>query len=179
LLVTRGQLFPQPQCDDFGASAVIDADAKPEKLTLPFRTKWIVPLILPIIVDIPAIWNKNLIQALLAYSLDTSLTDLILQEARTEARDQLFGKADKNPKYVEGMKSELEKNGHIVELLYTNRKETLQNVERLVIDEKLLCVKAATNGTLDKDERHLFWSKWKTDNYAMLINQLGFKTQAS
>ena len=33
------------------------------------------------------------------------MTDLILQEARTEARDQLFGKADENPKYVEGMKS--------------------------------------------------------------------------
>ena len=49
------------------------------------------------------------------------MTDLILQEARTEARDQLFDKADKNPKYVEGMKSELEKNGHIVELLYTQK----------------------------------------------------------
>ena len=93
------------ECDDFGASAVIDAGAKLEKPTLPFRTQWIVPLILPIIVDTPAIWNKNLRQALLAYSSDTSLTDLILQEARTEARDQLFGKADKNPKYAEGMKS--------------------------------------------------------------------------
>ena len=27
------------ECDDFGASAVIDVDAKPEKLTWPFRTK--------------------------------------------------------------------------------------------------------------------------------------------
>ena len=50
---------------------------------------------------------------------------LILQEARTEAKAQLFGKADKNVKYVEGMKSEFEKDGHIVELLYTNSKETL------------------------------------------------------
>ena len=52
---------------------------------------------------------------------------LILQEARTEAKAQLFGKADEYVKYAEGMKSELEKNGHIVELLYTNRKETLRN----------------------------------------------------
>ena len=48
-----------------------------------------------------------------------------------------------------------------------------------MIGEELLCVKAATNGTLDKDEHRLFWSKWKTDNYASLVNQLGFKTQAS
>ena len=38
------------ECDEFGAS-VVDVDAEPEKLTSPFRTKWIVPLILPIIVD--------------------------------------------------------------------------------------------------------------------------------
>ena len=179
----------------------------------------------------------------MAYGLDTLLTDLILQEARTEAKAQLFGKAEENVKYSEGMKSELEKNGHIVELLYMNRKETLRNVERLVIDEELLCVlslcplcgllqlievqsrcsdhlsrpplsrrspyrpskqctaitrkcwtyrwpsrrpcglkasvEAFTNGTLDNDERCLFWSTWKTDNYTLLVNQLGFKTQAS
>ena len=27
------------KCNDFGASAVIDVDTKPEKLTWPFRTK--------------------------------------------------------------------------------------------------------------------------------------------
>ena len=48
-----------------------------------------------------------------------------------------------------------------------------------MIGEELLRVKAATNGTLDKDKHHLFWSKWKTDNYVLLVNQLGFKTQAS
>ena len=79
--------------NDFGASAIIDVDAKPEKLTWPFPTKWIIPLILPIIVDTPAILNKNLRQALLAYGSDTLLTDSILQEARTEVKAQLFGKA--------------------------------------------------------------------------------------
>ena len=54
------------ECDEFGAS-VIDVDAELEKLTLPFWTVWIVPLILPIIVDTPAISNKNFRQALLAY----------------------------------------------------------------------------------------------------------------
>jgi len=34
-------------------------------------------------------------------------------------------------------------------------------------------------GRSNKDERCLFWSNWKTDNYALLVNKLGFKTQAS
>jgi hypothetical protein len=132
------------ECDKFGAS-IIDVDAEPGKLTSPFRTKWIVPLILPIIVDTPAILNKNLRQALSAYGKEHLLTDSILQEARTEAKAQLFGIAEENVKYAEGMKLELEKHGHVVELMYTSRKETLRNVEHLVIGEELLCVKSVTN----------------------------------
>ena len=141
--------------------------------------KWITPLILPIILETPSISNKNLRQALSAYGKDHSLTDSILQEARTEAKAQLFGVAEENVRYAEGMKSELEKDGHVVELMYTSRKDTLRNVEWLVIGEEMIHLKSATNGTLNKDERCQFWSKWKTDNYALLINQLGFKTQDS
>ena len=166
------------ECDEFGASTVVeDVDAEPEKITLPFRTKWIVPLILPIILETPSISNKNLRQALSAYGKEHSLTDSILQEARTEAKAQLFGVAEENVRYAEGMKLELEKDGHVVKLIHTSRKDTLCNVERLVIGEEMIRLKSAANGTLDKDERHQFWSKWKTDNYALIVNQLGFKTQ--
>ncbi len=148
-------------------------DAITEKFTSPFRTKWIVPLILSIIIDSPAISNKNLRHALSAYGKEHSLTDSILQEARSDAKAQLFGVAEENVQYAEGMKLELEKDGHIVELMYTNRKATLRNVERLVVAEELLRLKPATNGTLDRDERRQFWSNWKKDNYALLVNQLG------
>ena len=94
------------ECDEFGGS-VADVDALPEKLTLPFWTKWIVLLILLIIVDTSTIPNKNLRQALSAYGKEHSLTNLILQEARTKAKAQLFGIAKDNVKYAEGMKSEL------------------------------------------------------------------------
>jgi hypothetical protein len=116
------------ECDEFGGYVVDVSAVPPEKLILPFRTKWIVPLILPIIVNTPAITNKNLSQALLAYRKEHSLTDSILQEARTKAKAQLFGIAEENVKYAEGMKLELEKDGHVVELMYTTRKETLHYV---------------------------------------------------
>jgi hypothetical protein len=46
------------ECDEFKGS---------KKLTSPFRTKWIVPLILPIILESPTISNKNLRTALSSY----------------------------------------------------------------------------------------------------------------
>ena len=121
--------------------------------------------------------NKDLRHALSAYGKEHSLTDSILQEARSDAKAQLFGIAAENVQYAEGMKLELEKDGHIVELMYTNRKATLRNVEQLVVAEELLRLKSATNSTLDRDERRLFWSNWKKDNYALLVNQLGYKSQ--
>ncbi len=83
----------------------------------------------------PAISNKNLRHALSAYGKEHSLTYSILQEARSDAKAQLFGIAAENVKYAEGMKSELEKDGHIVKLMYTSRKATLRNVEQLVIGD--------------------------------------------
>ena len=63
------------------------------------------------------------------------MTDSVLQEARINAKAQLFGVAEDNVKFTEGMKSELEKEGHVVELVYTSRKDTLKNIERLVDGE--------------------------------------------
>ena len=57
------------------------------------------------------------------------LTDSVLQEARINAKAQLFGVAEDNVKFTEGMKSELEKEGHVVELVYTSRKDTLKKIE--------------------------------------------------
>jgi len=95
------------------------------------------------------------------------------------AKAQLFDVAEDNVKFAEGMKSELEKEGHIVELVYTSRKDTLKNIEQLVVGEELIRLKNETNGTLGREERRQFLSQWKTDNYTSLIKQLGFKTQHS
>ena len=61
--------------------------------------------------------------------------------------------------------------------MYKKRKETLQNIEQLVVGEELLHLKSAYNSTLNRDERRQFWSKWKTKNYALLVNQLIYKSQ--
>ncbi len=134
------------------------------------------PLILLVILDTPGISNKNLRQYLLGYGKVHALTDSILQEARTEAKAQLFGKSEENVKYAEGMKTYLERIGHVVKLRYTSRKETIQNVEHLVVSEELLCLKAKDNSTLNKEGRSANWNTWKKENYDLLVNQLGYKT---
>jgi hypothetical protein len=149
--------------DEFG-SAALNFNTGIEKLTSPFRTKWIVPLILPIILESPAISNMNLRVALSLYGKEHALTDLILQEARSNAKAQLFGVAEDNVKFAEGMKSELEKERRIVELVYTSRKDTLKYIERLVVGEEVIRLKNETNGTLDREECRQFWSQWKTDH---------------
>jgi len=130
----------------------MDVEDMPEKLNLPFRLKWIVPLILSIIIDSPAMSSKDLRHTLSAYGKEHSLTDSILQEARSDVKAQLFGIPAENVQYAEGMTLELEKDGHIVDLIYTERNTTLCNVEQLVVAEELLRLKSATNGTLDRDE---------------------------
>jgi hypothetical protein len=159
----------------------VGLDCTPTKLpskkpTSPFRTKWIMPLILSVIVDTPAISNKNLRQYLSGYGKDHTLTDSILQEARTEAKAQLLGNSEENVNYTEGMKTYLVRNGHVVELRYTSRKETLRNVERLVVSEELQHLKAKDNSTLNKEGRSAYWNTWKLENYDLLVNQLGYKT---
>jgi hypothetical protein len=145
----------------------------PQKPTLPFWTKWIVPLILPVIVDTPGISNKNLRQYLSRYGKDHALTDSIMQEARTEAKVQLFGKSEENVKYAKRMKTYLERSGHVIELRYTSRKETIGNVDHLVVSKELLCLKAKDNSTLNKEGRSAYWNTWKKENYNLLVNQLG------
>jgi hypothetical protein len=71
-----------------------------------------VPLILPVIIDTPAILNNNLQQFLSPYGLDYALTNSILQEARSEVTSQLFGMLEENVQYAEGMRTYLERSGH-------------------------------------------------------------------
>ena len=41
-------------------------------------------------------------------------------------------------RYAKSVKEELEKRGHIVRMVYTERRETLKNIEVIVLSEELL-----------------------------------------
>ncbi len=108
-----------------------------EKHCSPFKSAMVVPVILGLISDNPGFTNKTLRGYLKAYGKEYALTDSILQEARTAARTLLFGTAKINVTYAKTVKNELVKQGHIVCVMYTGRRETLKNIEVIILSEKL------------------------------------------
>ena len=97
-----------------------------ERYYSPFKTAMVVPLILSLIAGIPGCTNKTLRGFLKGYGNEYALTESILQEAKSAARLQLFGCPGINVTHAETVKSELEKLGHIIQLKYTGRRETLK-----------------------------------------------------
>jgi hypothetical protein len=135
----------------------------------------VVPVILGLILDNPGCTNKTLWGYLKAYGKEYVLMESILQEARTAARTLLFGTAKINVTYAETVKNELVNRGHIVRMRYTGRRETLKNIEVIILSEELLRLKHLDNSTLDKDERFALIVKWKKDHRELLMEQLGPK----
>jgi hypothetical protein len=135
-----------------------------EKYYSPFKTSMVAPLILGMIADNPGCSNKMLRSFLKMHGKEYAFTESILQEARTAARTQLFGTPEVNVRYVHTVKEELEKRGHIVRMVYTEQRETLKNIEVIVLSEELLRCKHIDNSTMNKEERNAFISKWKAEN---------------
>ncbi len=71
--------------------------------------------------------------------------------------------------------NEMKAQGHIVQMKFTMRRETLKNIERLVISEELLRRKYLDNSVLNANERKVFWNNWKNKNRKLIIEKLGRK----
>jgi hypothetical protein len=97
---------------------------------------------------------------------------LIIQAARTNARSEIFGDPTENCKYAVHVKNALKSEGHIVELHFTNRKETIQNVEQIVLSDELLRLKEFDGSFLEPHEQCQFVDKWKEEHEELLVGQL-------
>ncbi len=161
--------------DDFATLNLNKFNNAKEREQAPFKTVMIVQLIIRIVAENPAVTNKTLRGFLNSYGREYALTELVLNEACCSARMALFRTPELNVKYVDNIKEELRKRGHIVRMKYTNRRETLKNIERLVISEEILCRKHADNSTMSANDRKAFIDKWKADNGELLREQLGPK----
>ncbi len=61
----------------------------------------------------------------------------MLQNARTEVRKLIFGASTENVSYASVLREELEKAGHFMSLSFTTRKETIKNVEKIIIADEI------------------------------------------
>jgi hypothetical protein len=59
---------------------------------------------------------------------------------------------------------------------FTNRKETIKNVKKIIIADEVLHLKDAHLEDLAPNDRHAFVSKWMNGNSKILVKQVGFKS---
>jgi hypothetical protein len=136
----------------------------------------IVPLIATTIAKTPMVPNKLLRKILEPYRKAYCFTDNILQNAQTEACKLIFGVTEENVGYSSFLKDKLEKLGHSVLLSFTNQKETIKNVEKIIIADEVLRRKDAHLEVLAPNGRCAFVSKWMNDNSKILVKQLVWKS---
>ncbi len=99
----------------------------------PFQTNMIVPLIATTIAKTPMALNKVVRMILELYGIAYCFTDIILQSSRTKARKLIFGVPLENVGCASFLKNELEKLGNLVSLSFTNQKETIKNIKKLLL----------------------------------------------
>ncbi len=161
--------------DDFATMNLDKYNNAKEREQTPFKTVMIVPLIIRIVAENPAVTNKTLRVFLNSYGREYALTESVLNKACCSAHVELFGTSELNVKYANNIQEELRKRGHIVRMKYTDRRETLKNIERLVISEEILLWKHSDNSTMSANDRKAFIDKWKANNGELLHEQLGPK----
>jgi hypothetical protein len=97
--------------------------------------------------------NKLTRKILEPYGKAYCFTDNILQNARTKVRKLIFGVPEENVGYASFIKDDLEKLGHFVMPSFTNQKETIQNVEKIIIADEVLHRKEAHLDKLAPNKR--------------------------
>jgi hypothetical protein len=142
----------------------------------PFRMNMNVLLIATTTSETPMVSNKGLRNILKPYGKAYCFTDNILQNSQTKARKLIFGVPKENVGYASFLKDELEKLGHFVLLSFTNQKETIKNLEKIIIADEVLCRKDAHLEDLAPNNRRAFVLKWMNDNFEILLKQLGWNS---
>ncbi len=132
----------------------------------------VVPIILGAVAETPGIAYQSLREILKPYAKDYALTDSILQEGRDIAKDVLFGLAEENVQYAEGLQAELRASGHDVKLLFWDRKQTIGQVGAVVLSEEMAQLKKLKT-MMDLEQQKRYVKRWKKDNEIFLNNVFG------
>ena len=142
----------------------------------PLSHLWVVPIIRSAVEKNPGVDYEALRNLIRPYAKDYSITNALVQDARDAAKRDIFGKAEENVMHAEKVAEEMRKQGHIVELVFTTRKETLANINMVVLQEEVEYRKRNKLPALDDaDARKQFWLEWKRKNGVMLANSLGIE----
>ena len=145
----------------------------------PLFYKWLVPIFRSRVEKDPGVDYETLRDLVRPYANDYAITNALIQRGRDETKLEIFGTPENNVGYAEGVAKHMRDLGHTVNLLYSSRKDTLSDINTIVVNEEVIRRKnGKSKGLLPLDgidERKAYWKKWKEDNALFLSEALGIK----
>jgi hypothetical protein len=122
-----------PPRDRVDSSVVV---SKKGYVRIPIKAKMIVPIVRDAVADDPGVTYQSIREIMKPYAKEFTLTDSIIQDGKDLAKNELFGNADDNVKYAKGVTDHLRALGHAVELIYHDRRKSLQLLTSVIIYEE-------------------------------------------
>ena len=143
------------------------------RVKTPYNAVDLVPLLVQTFTDNPNASNKTMEDVLQPYGNAGVFTDNILQTARRQVRQQLYGTALDNVKHSSSLVSEMKLRGHRIEMYVANHEETLKSMFEVVWDEELM--RRSGGASIRKDGMQSFCSQWRAENKDEFYLALGDK----
>ena len=141
-------------------------------LKTPLTYQWAIPIIQQSMEKNPGIQYKALHGLIRPYAKDYAITTGILQDTRDAAKKEVFGIAEDNVCYAEGVVAAMRVLGHSAELVYTSRDKTLAAMNTVVVNEEINRRKKKNEPAFDSvTDRKAYWNKWKEDDNQYIGDQ--------
>ncbi|KAL3772055.1 hypothetical protein ACHAWU_008077 [Discostella pseudostelligera] len=139
----------------------------------PYTMQWVADLLKPSIKNTPNMSYDQFREVLKPYGHAYAFTDSILQDAKRKAKLDLFGSAEKNVTYANGVVSEMIALGHHAKLEFMSRKQVMKRLGVILINEENKRRLDAKEAVMDKSEWNLFVKNWKKENAVALEKECG------
>ncbi len=133
----------------------------------PIKSHWIVPLLLNEITEKPNMSNAEMKHVVSAYVKEKFITSSLLQNARTMARDKIFGDPATNIFFANGLIKKMKECGIDMKVLMKDWQQVLQMLECVVLSDHMHKNKAEGK-LMTKAEKIEFVSNWKLENKDVL-----------
>ncbi len=145
--------------EDKASLEVDDANGKVKAVRqrTPIKSRWIVPLLLKKNVENPNMSNAEMKHVVFAYVKEKFVTTSLLQNARTMARDEIFGDPATNVFFANGLVKKMKECGVDVKVLMKDQQHILRMLECVVLSDHMRKNKAECN-LMTKAEKKEFVS---------------------
>ncbi len=156
-----------PDGSDADGSVTIMARKNSRKTRTPIKARWIYPFIKYEIAQTPNMSNREMKNLLAGYVKEKFMTSSLIQNARSFARDEIFGDPLQNVMFSNAIVDKIEEGGHDVVMVLKDRLEVMKMLERVVLSEEMRKQKAQGK-LMKKKEKIEYVTKWKKNNKKIL-----------